>query len=340
MSQAACKVIDKSAIPRSESPMQRNTVYIIVLNWNGFEDTCACLNSVLNTEGCFYKIVVCDNASTDNSFQRLVQWADDNVVPRLGRANVVSLEANQAESYVCGDSSALYLIQTGSNRGFAGGNNVGIRFSLNQKDSEFLWLLNNDTEVRSDTLAELLKRVRVRPTIGMCGSRLVYYDDRNRIQALGGKINPRLGTTKHVGSGWPADLACDDEALSKEMDYPVGASMLINAELFRKVGLLNEDYFLYYEEIDLVLRAKPHFEVGVASNSIVYHKEGGSIGDDNSDFTDSQFLRSRLIFAKRHYPQYYYLIRLSYALVALNRFRRGCMSQARIAWRFMLHGEN
>lgn len=135
-------------------------IYIVVLNWNGHKDTIACLESLCKLVDSKFKIVICDNASKDGSVEKIDAWYQErnSSITYLNDAEYVKL--NNITSTTCQSNSqqkGLYLIQTGANLGFAGGNNIGIKFALNQPDMQYVWLLNNDTEVAPEALYHLGK---------------------------------------------------------------------------------------------------------------------------------------------------------------------------------------
>lgn len=298
-------------------------VYIILLNWQGASDTLACLASLAQLRGVPYRVVICDNASPDGSYEVIRSGlADSN---HYGDRPLVELSREQAAVYRLSpaEHDALFLIQTGANLGYAGGNNIGIRFAMNQPDMQYVWLLNNDTEVHPDALRHMVARCEQDPTIGICGSRLVYYYDREHLQGLGGVYNPWLGTTRHYAAMAPSDAVFDDDKVSAEIDYVIGASMLLTRSVLEKVGLLCEDYFLYFEELEYSTRSKrlKHATV-VASDSIVYHKEGASTSGTKSTIADYYSFRSRLLFSKREYKPYFPVVCFSLIFVAIRRLLR------------------
>lgn len=300
-------------------------VYIIILNWNGATDTIACLKTVLALTNANFQVVICDNASADNSYDTIKEWLIEHKLknPKLAQRNIIELTRSESESFISENNAMnIFLIQTGDNLGYAGGNNVGIRLALNQPKMSHVWILNNDTEVDPESLQCLLERCKIDPEIGICGSKLVYHHDRKKIQGLGGIYNPWLCTAKHYAAFEDSNKEFDDHATEASIDYIIGASMLISRPLLEDIGLLNEEYFLYYEELDIVFRARNKYKVGSASKSIVYHKEGGSIQSTRGATTDFYFIRNRLVFTKRHNKKFLITVWLSLLLVIINRLKR------------------
>lgn len=290
-------------------------VAIILVNWNGWKDTVACLASLQTLSYPNFEVVVVDNASADDS--------------------EVELRRRFPE---------LNLMQSGANLGFAGGNNVGIRYALD-KGFDYVWLLNNDTLVEPGSLTELVAKMKREPEIGICGSSLIYEAARDKVQALGGaRYNRWLGTVKHVGAQQPRTQAVDEAATEAGLDYIIGASMLVSRAFLERVGLLQEDYFLYFEELDWAARAKGKFRLGYAAKSIVYHKEGSSIGGTDrakaakSLTADFYALRNRIRFTARFYPYALPSVYLGMLLAVANRLRRRQWARARLIIELLLKG--
>lgn len=247
------------------------SVYIIILNYNGDDDTIACLESLSCNDYPNYKTVVVDNASPNGSEARLREYQR-----RSGRDFV--------------------LIQSGANLGFSGGNNVGIRYALEQ-GADYIWLLNNDTEIEPDALSKLVNKIETNPAIGICGSKLVYHHDRTRVQGLGGTYSQLTGVVGTIL----------DEAELGRLRYVIGASMLFRSAVFREFGLLSEDYFLYYEEIDIAERIKSKYRLAVAVDSVIYHKGGASIGNE-TELSHYYMLRNNLRVAWKYNKVFFPLV--------------------------------
>jgi GT2 family glycosyltransferase len=274
-------------------------VYTVVLNYNGWRDTLECLASLDTLTYANHQVVVVDNASPDGSEAELRQARPD-----------------------------VTLLQSGANLGYAGGNNVGIRYAL-AGGADHVWILNNDTLVEPDALTQSVARMAQRPDAGMCGSKLVYHHDRSTVQAWGGaSYNRWLGTIRLLGHGEAATRAVDLGALERQLDYIVGASLLVSRPFLEAIGLLREDYFLYFEELDWALRAHGRFGVIVAPESVVYHKEGASIGGNQhsgskSRLADYYAIRNRLLITRRFFPYALPTVYLGLIPTLLNRARRG-----------------
>lgn len=248
-------------------------VYIIILNYNGYEDTLECLQSLISLDYPNFDVIVCDNASPNGSEKYIREWI-----------------AKTRFKHV-------HFIQTGKNLGFAGGNNVGIRYAM-MHGAQYIWLLNNDTTVEPDALTAMVEQMQKEKSIGICGSKLISYHDKTKIAGLGGWYNPVFGTSGHI---------MNEKELSENLSYIIGASMLFRREVFERVGLLQDDYFLYYEELDIAERIKKYYKMTVALNSIVYHKEGASIGN-GSAFSEYYLIKNNLKFTWRFHRIYFPIV--------------------------------
>lgn len=259
------------------------SVYIILLNWNGWKDTGQCLESVLRSDYPNFRVIVCDNQSTDDSMQQIKDWAegklivDEKINEKLKslisppiKKPLAYVHYTQAEAEEGGKNDdkkiPLVLIQNDCNAGYSGGNNVGIRYAL-KKNADYIWLLNNDTVITNTTLKELLYRVKSGENLGLLGTLIYHASEPSKIQAYGGgKIMKVLGVDQFAYS--PGVI-----------DYVSGTSLFIKREVIEQVGLLDEKFFFYWEDVDYSRRVlEKGWKLGVASNAIVYHKFSTSVG--------------------------------------------------------------
>jgi GT2 family glycosyltransferase len=245
--------------------------YIILLNWNGLRDTVECIESCARLTYPRFRIVVIDNGSTD------------------GSASVVHRRFPDVE-----------VIETGCNLGFAGGNNVGIRHAL-ENGAGFIWLLNNDTVVEPDALSALVAVMEGDRTAGMAGSKIRYFDDRDRLWYAGafldGRVPYRCG---HRGLN-EEDLGQYDDA--GETGYVTGCSLLVRRELIEQIGLLDEGLFLYFEDTDWGSRARlSGWKLLYAPRSLVFHKASATMGGMEAPRMRYYLARNLLYFVRKNYP--------------------------------------
>jgi GT2 family glycosyltransferase len=220
-------------------------VFIIILNWNGLQDTLDCLESVFKLDYENFEVVIVDNGSTDDSGKVI-----KNKYPMVR------------------------LILNGENLGYAMGNNVGIRHAFGH-GAQYIWLLNNDTTVQVDALENMVMEAEQDPKIGIAGSKIYYYDSLKKIWFTGAKIDWSRGVSSHIGMD-ETDNGQYDHV--KEIDRVTGCSMLVKKHVCDSVGLFDEKFFLYVEEVDWCVRArKVGFKCILVPSSIVYHKGSSSV---------------------------------------------------------------
>ena len=229
-------------------------VYIIIVNWNGWKDTIECLESVFRNDYPSYQVIVCDNGSQDDSLENIKRWAtgklENEVLPSNPlyslsfppvRKPISFIEYTREEVDAVRNlnptDARLILIQNAANLGFAGGNNVGIRYALDRDDFSHVWLLNNDVVIKPDALSHLVRRMNEKKDAGMCGSTIPYYSAPDTVWTLGGGIyNKWLSRSHSIGNMEPLRDAASRFDVEGTMDYLAGASMLVSRAFLHEVG--------------------------------------------------------------------------------------------------------
>lgn len=312
-------------------------VAIIILNWNNWIDTIECLESVFRIRYSDFRVIVVDNCSTDGSVDRIREWAEGSLVGLPEKAGPIfpaDAPVPKPVPYVVSDFAAvgegpsetppLVIIRSGTNLGFAGGNNVALRYLLKHYVWRYVWLLNNDTVVAPDALTALVRRMDESPRAGMCGSLLPYYDRPDTIWAQGGgTYNHWLASSGCIGNGLPVAKGFARHEVEGLMKYVAGASMLVSREFIEETGLMCEDYFLYFEEPDWAFRGRHRFGLAYAPESIVYHKVGmstkkGSNPETGIDRPEDYIFRNSLKFTWTFFP---FSLPFVFVRVAFNRTR-------------------
>lgn len=244
---------------------------VILVNYNGREYNTACIESLLASEteediG----IYVIDNASVDDSMDLL------------------------EEQY--GLEKRVHLIRLDDNYGFSYANNVGIRKAI-EEGYGYVLLLNNDTEVQKDTLEELTCCVKRHPS-SLVAPKIYYSDEREVIWSAGGSLSKVVWKAKHVGLD-QRDIGQYNE--EKEIQFATGCALLIPREVIEKAGLLDEDFFLYYEDTEYSIRLE---KFGIrryyCPKAIIYHKVGASSKGAESPLCAYYISRNWLLCAKKH----------------------------------------
>jgi hypothetical protein len=299
-------------------------VYIILLSWNNWNDTLECLESIYRNDYPSYRVIVCDNGSQDGSLEKIKLWAEgkldvalpiDNVHRNYSHAPVLKpiqyieydKETAEAGGRPDADDVPLILINNGSNFGFPGGNNVGIRYVLQKDDAGYVWLLNNDTVMMQDALTRLVAKAQSDPTIGAVGSTLLYYHRPWIVNVAGG-----CRFRKYFVMPVPVLMERPIAEIKNEdihLDFICGASWLSPIKVIKDVGLLDEKYNpIYWEDTDWGIRImKAGYKNAYAKGSIVYHKFGGS-GVATSAHFDYLNMRNAMIFLRMHFSRRFFII--------------------------------
>lgn len=214
----------------------------------------------------------------------------------------------QAESEVLLGNERIIIIDAGANLGYAGGNNVGLRLALSAC-APFVWILNNDTSVFPHAASALLNHMERHARCGLCGTLTRYMDDPEIVQCLGGGwYTPVWGRGGLYGDG--DRLALDDmpESSPERLDYVNGASVFVRREFLLEIGLMEEAYFLYCEEIDWAARAFGKWELCWTPEAQVLHADGLSTGVSNRRGQGHNIrraytlFRSRLLYTMKFHP--------------------------------------
>jgi hypothetical protein len=275
--------------------MNRDKVCIITVNYGTPEDTIECLQSIRNISYESFYVMVVDVININSSVEKITQWVNEVADSRFS------------------------IIEVHENRGFAYANNIGIKMAIQQKNCDFLWVLNNDTVIDQDALKNLIECYRLKSQIqnvGFIGSKIMDFKQKEIIQSVGGTFNPFTGYSKLIGMG-EKDLGQFDE-VDISMDYVVGASMLFHASLIQKIGFMPENYFLYYEDVDWCIKAQKNgFVNSTCMNSIVYHKQGISTGSkllsDDIHIQNKKYMY--LSYLKFYHAHYQWLLPVAYLIL-------------------------
>lgn len=297
----------------SNSEIKRPLICVLLLNWNGWKDTIECLESVYRLERVDFRVVVCDNDSQDGSLDRIQDWANGKLIASPTNSALEQFTSPPIPKPIATrrfdgwqaavhanttNDDVLTLIQTGANLGFAGGNNCGLRYCLAVSGFDYVWLLNNDTVASPDALAVMLEAMQADPSLGIVGSQLRDYLHPDRVQVQGGKFY----------SVWSARVRANlEQHPARPVDYLDGASLLVSRAFLSQAGLMDERYFLYFEELDWSLAAKRSgFRQTFVPESVIFHKEGASSGTNQNaalrGLTSERFLvRNRIFFTRRYH---------------------------------------
>lgn len=284
-------------------------IIAITLNWNRPDDTIACLDSLAQQSYPNLRALVVDNGSSDDSVARI----------RAAHPDVL-------------------LLAHGENSGFAHGINLGIRAALAQ-GAAALFLLNNDTLLAPDAVARLAQHLN--PGVALLAPIIYYADAPQRVWSLGGTLNPWLLETRGSRRGeedrgqWPELL---------ELDFVPACGLLAPAAIFQTVGLFDERFFMYYEDLDFCLRARrAGWRIQALTTAKMWHKVSLSSGGSDSPNERYWMARSSVLYFRKHArPWQWPLIAFwragSAVRTSVRLAHRGRWAALRAYWRGLWHG--
>lgn len=314
---------------------------VILVDYHAHDDTIECLESLVRMKGHF-DVAVVDNSGTSALPQKLHLWFENpniwrkpNTYPwdRVAghRRELLSLcdssDFGKRSSSFSNDHISIFLFNADENRGFAAGNNMALRFGLSH-EYDYFWILNNDTIVESSSLLHQIQRMSSHGA-GMCGSTILYYHERDVVQCYAGATYNRMtAKSSYIGYRNTYSKSVEESKVETNLDMIVGASMMVSRDFLQEVGLMSEEYFLYFEELDWSLRSKDKFSLVYASRSIVYHKHGATTGHNPQKVkrmtkASQYLLQNRLKFTKKYYPSSIISVRVYIFAEALRLLLKG-----------------
>lgn len=278
-------------------------VYLLILNYKGYDDTCECIDSLLEIQYGNYKLLIIDNDSRDGSEERLRKKYPD-----------------------------IEIIQTHKNLGFAGGNNVGIKYALD-RNADYIGILNNDIIVDKNFLNVLVSTMESDKEIGIIGPTVCDYYNRGKIISAGAKMS--------LLTGEGAYIHVNEDYYSKKTekivmcDYISGCCMLARANIIDKIGNLPEVYFMYFEETEWCFKArKKRLKVICDTDSVIWHKESAAIGEA-SPLKQYYLNRNRVLFIKRNANFFHKLV--FYVYILLQMIYRS-LAGRKVYWKALYDG--
>lgn len=252
---------------RENSRAQQPSVAILIVNYNGIEDTIECVKSLHEIEYTNYKIFVIENGSTHKPTKEQVDYLKEKTT----------------------------YLETNKNLGFSGGNNVGIVEAI-KAGFDYVLLLNNDTTVQPDFLNILINAAKEKTNVGAVSGKITFYSKPGYLWYGGGHLDEKYGGGSH--ERWNEPNPADTGEI-REVTFITGCLMLIPAEVFKNIGLLSEEYFLYAEDTDFCCRViKAGYKLWFCENTLICHKVSASTGA-GSAMTQYYMVRNVLYLTKK-----------------------------------------
>ena len=242
-------------------------IYVVVLNWNNFEDTDKCIQSLIAINDQRIRILIVDNRSTDNSATLL------------------------KEKY-----KHIPILISYSNKGYAGGMNIGIKYALDNY-ADYIILSNNDIIYPDDFLSPMLELLQSNPSIGIVSPKVLYTNDRKTIYCAGADFKLFRGAGVAAFQG--EDFSEYGNEV-REISMAEGSCFLAKKEVFEKSGLFSEEFFMYFEDLEFSDRVRKYFKIYYTPKSIIYHKGGaGSSWRNHSPLYYYYYTRNRYLYFKK-----------------------------------------
>lgn len=262
----------------------KSSVYIILLNYNNYSDTIECFESLQNITYQNYNIVIIDNNSLNNSMHYLKEYLDGNkqkyIYYNLKKEAVLPSTKNKFTT----------LIQSGHNGGYGYGNNIGIKYALNN-NADYILILNNDTVVDKRFLEPLVETCENDDKIGIVSGKIYFYDKPNTIWFNGGKFHPCTTKVEHVNFN-EKDIG---QKPLVDNTFISGCVWLIPKKVFKTIGFINEEYFMYVEDLEFTQRVlQAGYTLNVSEQSHIWHKVYARSGGHLSEYPVYYIARNTL----------------------------------------------
>lgn len=275
---------------RKQIGMFNNKVAVILVNYNGIKDTIECIKSLQHSDSYNeIKIIVVDNASKVNQCKEINDQFPDVVT-----------------------------IRSEVNGGFSAGNNIGIKWAL-ENQYGYIMMLNNDTVVAPDMIKFLKQKCDAETVVA---PKMLYFSKPDIIWYGGGTINKKTGNAEHYNM----NSTDKHDVKSSECTFATGCCIMLKSETINKVGLLNEDYFMYCEDTDYCIRLqKVGIKILYVSSAKLWHKISASTGGDESAFSIYYMTRNRIEVIKK-YKDYFDFTALPFTIIS-RKIRRNQMKK-------------
>ena len=253
---------------------------VVTVTFNSASVIHGFMDSLLKQKHRAFILYVVDNASSDETLSYLAEYPDPRIV----------------------------IVRNSANVGVAEGNNVGIRASMKDGCTSVL-LINNDTVFDSNLLSQLESKLQT-PGCDMVVPKILYFDTPDRIWCAGGYFSRLEATSRHFGYGKKDDGRFDQ---SRSVQYSPTCCMLIKGVVFEQIGLMDANYFVYFDDTDFCCRARRHgLGIFYLSSARVWHKVSSLTGGGESDFTLHYYTRNQVYYVLKHLPRWQWLYYLPF----------------------------
>lgn len=279
------------------------SIFVILVNWNRPQDTLECIRSIQLSDCPNVTTVVVDNGSKDDSLSLLKQVGDK-----------------------------IVLIESDQNLGFTGGNNLGIKYAMEQ-NADYVFLFNNDALIAPDALSKMMAVAEGDKKVGMVAPKILYHPERGRIWSAGTKYYEWCMTTRLTGYTQVDVGQYDDEC---DLPFAVGCAMLIKKELLNKIGLLVDEIFATGEDVDYGLRTlEQGYRIRYVPSAVAWHKE--SVSSGGKDAPQYVYYQTRnMILIQRLWAKNFLHLALAHFIASLHLGKRVVLFSIKGKWRSIL----
>lgn len=274
------------------------TIGVVIVTYNSSDVIWRCLESLISSDHAGLRIVICDNASPDDTPATVRRWA-----AKRGREVAVIEPSALSARRLSSPAPDLMLLCARTNRGFAAGVNLGLKALLPYRDTDLFWILNPDAAAAPNA-ATAYARAALEGPFALIGGRVLYEDPPNLIQSDGGRVSRWTGICRNVNQGAIAESVSPPR--ESTLDFISGANLVASRAFIEKAGPMPEDYFLYYEEVEWATR-RGDLPIKLCSEARVFHRGGTAIGTGSitrraTAFANYFNYRNRLRFIYRINP--------------------------------------
>ena len=232
--------------------VKNSKIAIIIVNWKQYQLTKLCLYSLQKIKYDNYQIILIDNESNPKELKKIKNQFDK-----------------------------IITFPNQKNLGFTGANNIGIEYAI-KNDFEYVMLINNDTEVEKNFINPLIELLEKNQNFGAAQPLILNYYNRNKVWSAGGFLNKFFGYTYMIKS---------PEGIKKNIDWITGCCFFLRTDVIKKIGLLDEKFFAYYEDVDWSIRIKnAGYDLAFVKSSVVYHHGSKSSKNESNEGTLSPFV--------------------------------------------------
>lgn len=266
-------------------------IYLITINYNSSSYTIDFFESLKKVKT-DYRLIIVDNDSNDSDYQKLKEFFLQN--------DYVKILEEDYPDYNFNDETRILVVRQKDNLGFAGGNNVGIKIAINQDDFDGVALINNDTYVAPDFLDEILNFKNSLWNADLIGCRILLENPDDVIWYDGGIFHKHSTRATHINENKKLEQVAKD-LMPKKVSFITGCFMFISKKCIQEIGLLDDNLFMYNEDLEYCIRAQKNgLLLYQVPSSVIWHRISERAGTNSTEFSAYWGARNRFVVSKKH----------------------------------------